>query len=273
MYIMSYSKDETQSLYIAVSEDMYHWESLNEGSPVLDLRPEGKIIRDPYWFVDINKTYHVLFTDNWSSTTIGHAVSQDLLHWSTPNYIAVMGDNEDVANCWAPEMFIDEQTKDFVLIWSSSFYSKNNENKISNRIYSCRTKDFKQFTSPKLFFDPGYTVIDATILVKNDTYYMAFKDERGHNSPDSPYAAIRTAVSKQADGPYTEISPLLTPWRSEGPILVEKDSCFYLFYDCFGEYNYKGIKSSDFKNWTDISMLMDFPKDCKHLCICEIDHI
>lgn len=269
MYIISYSKDETQSLYLASSEDMFHWKDLNDGAPVLDLRDQGKIIRDPYWFTDSQGLFHLLFTDNWNSTTIGHAVSRDLQRFEMKSYISVMGDNSDVANCWAPEVFMDHETREYVLIWSSSFYSKNTDKRISNRIYSCRTVDFISFSEPRKFFDPGYQVIDASVSFKGGIYHMAFKDERGHNSPDSPYCAIRTAISTKANGPYYNISALLTPWRSEGPILVQQDSKFYMFYDSFGDQCYRGIKSSDFKHWTDISDQMEFPRHCKHVCIRE----
>ena len=50
MYKMTYSMDETQAMYAAVSEDMLRWTPFKEGEPVLDLRPAGRIIRDPFWF-------------------------------------------------------------------------------------------------------------------------------------------------------------------------------------------------------------------------------
>lgn len=287
MYKMTYSMDETQALYSAESEDMLHFRPLNGGKPVLDLSGIGKIIRDPFWF-EFEGRYHVVFTDNWKSATIGHAVSDNFVDWELLDFIPVMGENEDVANCWAPEVFRDEDGA-YVIIWSTSFLSKNDEHKISNRIWCRKTRDFKEFGEPKLFFDPGHPVIDATVWAEDHTYYMAFKDERGFNAPDSKYSAIRTTWGKAEEKPFSwegdqesgpvcrndgpmgkRISPLLTGWRTEGPILIKKDGDFYLFFDSFGDHSYKGLKSRDFENWEDITAEMDFPFHCKHLCIREI---
>ncbi|HIU67016.1 MAG TPA: family 43 glycosylhydrolase [Candidatus Caccomorpha excrementavium] len=280
MYKMTYSMDETQAMYAAVSEDMLRWTPFKEGEPVLDLRPAGRIIRDPFWF-EFEGRYHALFTDNWQSRTIGHAVSDNFVDWEIADFIPVMGENEDVANCWAPEVYFEPDGTG-VILWSTSFISRNNEHKISNRIWALKTKDFREFSKPELFFDPGYPVIDATMWREDGTYYMAFKDERGFNAPGSPYSAIRTTWGREEEKPFSwgkepvcrmdgpmgrNISPLLTGWRTEGPILIKKDGEFYLFYDSFGDHTYKGLRSRDYREWTDISGEMDFPFHCKHLCI------
>ncbi|MBO5198640.1 MAG: hypothetical protein J6B85_09010 [Lachnospiraceae bacterium] len=311
MYKMTYSMDETQAMYAAESEDMLHWTLLNGGEPVLDLRPMGRIIRDPFWF-EFEGRYHALFTDNWNSRTIGHAVSDNFLDWELLPFIPVMGENDNVVNCWAPEVY-REVDGTYVIIWSTSFADKNDDHKISNRIWGTRTKDFKTFTKAQLFFDPGHPVIDATMWVENATYYMAFKDERGFNAPESKWSAIRTTWARAEEEPFRwkrglegeraevscekkknaaqsgvrigdmtweeepvcglngpmlqRISPLLTGWRTEGPILMKKDGEFYMFFDSFGDHSYKGLKSPDFEVWTDISGEMEFPYHCKHLCI------
>ena len=143
MYKMTYSMDETQAMYAAVSEDMLRWTPFKEGEPVLDLRPAGRIIRDPFWF-EFEGRYHALFTDNWQSRTIGHAVSDNFVDWEIADFIPVMGENEDVANCWAPEVYFEPDGTG-VILWSSSFISRNNEHKISNRIWALKTKDFREF--------------------------------------------------------------------------------------------------------------------------------
>ena len=111
MYYMSYFFDEDQTLRIAAGNDLLHFTPLNHGKPVLDLRPQGKIIRDPYILKDQNHTYQLFFTDNWNSNTLGHSTSEDLIHWKEPEYIPVMGNNNDTANCWAPELCFDPEKK------------------------------------------------------------------------------------------------------------------------------------------------------------------
>lgn len=270
MYIMSYFLDSDQAMRIAAGENLLRFEDINGGKPVLDLSPVGKIIRDPYVLRDETGIYRLFFTDNWYSNTLGYSTSKDLYHWDEPQYLKVMGENEDVCNCWAPELYYDREREAWMLFWSTSFYSLNTDKRISNRIWYCHTRDFRTYTPAKKLFDPGYQVIDASIRRFDGWYYMAFKDERGHNS-DPRYAAIRTARSRDITGPYTDISPLLTRYRTEGPLLIEEDGWMYLFYDSFGDSSYRGMRTRDFIKWEDVSSRMHFPKDCKHLCILKGD--
>jgi hypothetical protein len=45
-------------------------------------------------------------------------------------------------------------------------------------MYYVTTRDFKTFSQTRLFFDPGFNVIDATVIKSGKRYYMVFKDER-----------------------------------------------------------------------------------------------
>ena len=51
-----------------------------------------------------------------------------------------------------------------------------------HRIWGCATSDFRTFSAAKLFFDPGYSVIDATVAHDGNQFQMGFKDERGSTS-------------------------------------------------------------------------------------------
>lgn len=209
-----------------------------------------------------------VFTNKWYSQSIGHAVSDDLLNWTELDEIVLFPGNDDVHNCWAPECYWDEKSQRFNLVWSTSFKSKNEGDRVDSiRIWYAVSDDLMSFSEPKLLFDPGYPVIDSSIVEYNGLYYMAFKDERDFNKPGSPYSAIRTAIAEKFEGPYEQISPILTNWRSEGPMLIRENDQFYVFYDAFGEGIYRCMVSKDFKNWTDITSSMKFPDKCKHACI------
>ena len=153
------------------------------------------------------------------------------------------------------------------MIWSTSFRSQNSEHEDSNRIWCAKSQDLYHFSEPEIFFDPGYPVIDASVLKKDDIYYMAFKDERLFNAVGSPYSALRTATSENAYGTYENISPILTEWRSEGPMLLFEDGEYYIFYDSFGTGKYGAIKSKDFIHWENISSKITIPEGCRHMSI------
>lgn len=44
-------------------------------------------------------------------------------------------------------------------------------------MYYTTTKDFENFSETKLFVEPGFNVIDATIAKNENEYFMIIKDE------------------------------------------------------------------------------------------------
>lgn len=89
-------------------------------------------------------------------------------------------------NAWAPEFTYDGQTGTFYLYWSSRIGDRQVH-------HYCTTKDWLTFSTPAVYFDPGFTAIDMTILKEGDTYYAYYKDERNGEK------TIRCATSKSLD--------------------------------------------------------------------------
>ena len=75
----------------------------------------------------------------------------------------------NVQNIWAPETYWDEQTKDWLIIWSSNFNATTTTPAEGLRIWSAHTADLNTFTKPAIFFDPGFLVIDATCSTATST--------------------------------------------------------------------------------------------------------
>ena len=57
------------------------------------------------------------------------------------------------------------------------YYSDAQDPK-SGSMFAVTTQDFETFTYPKSLFNPGYKVIDGTILRMHGQYWMLYKDER-----------------------------------------------------------------------------------------------
>lgn len=134
-----------------------------------------------------------------------------MIAWHDEKLIPVMEHLEQTRNCWAPEVFFDTAVNAFRIIWSSTVGGTER----NHRIWSTTTKDFQTFTESKLFFDPGYNVIDATVTDLGDSYFMLFKDERGTNDQGTANKAIRSCrIAKNgADRDFpsvSDISELLT---------------------------------------------------------------
>ena len=68
MYTMSYFFDQDQTLRIAKGEDLFHFKDCNQNRPVLDLRPLGNIIRDPYILKDAQGIYRLFLPITGTAT-------------------------------------------------------------------------------------------------------------------------------------------------------------------------------------------------------------
>ena len=133
-----------------------------------------------------------------------------------------------VQNTWAPEFVYDAERQTYLIFWSSVTSPAGHQ-----RIWCAETSDFKSFSSPAILFDPGYTVIDATIVTHQGRYYMVYKDERGENRQGTDFKAMRVATAVDLRGPYTPQTNLITPHLTEGPTLYEYSGHWRMLSDCF----------------------------------------
>lgn len=263
MYIMSYFTEAELCARLAKSEDLLHWEDMNDGKPVVRKTPDT-LIRDPFIIKAQDGVYHMIFTVNWNDNRLGHTTSTDLLNWAETEFITVMP--EDTQNVWAPECIYDEDNDEYILYWSSTVP----KGEYNHRIYCSKTKDFKAFSKAEKFFDPGYTCIDADIIKVDDKFLMLYKDERGTHKDDTEGKKLYIATSDKAAGPYENIRGPISPNLVEGPCTIKKDDGYYIFFESFTKHYYNCFFTKDFESFEDISHKVEFPKDCKHFSIIEV---
>jgi len=262
---VSFKDPGTTGIYYALSNNAVHFEALNRSNPIITCSDSIKKMRDPFIVRDPQRGFHMVWT--MGKRMIGYAWSPDLIDWSMQKIIPIDAQNDSVANTWAPEIIFDEINQDWHIIYSSTILGNFPEtigqvnNNKNHRIYSVKTKDFTTFTKPELFFDPGYPIIDATILKEQDEYLMVFKDER-----DNPLKKLlKTASSSSLTGSWKNISDPLTPSWSEGPTLIKHKNKYLIYYDFYKEPKHMGLMmSNDFKSWEDISDKTIFPSGYKH---------
>jgi sucrose-6-phosphate hydrolase SacC (GH32 family) len=267
VYVFSYFTEKEEKLFLATSEDGYHWNVMNGGGPIWESPIGTGQLRDPFILEDAEGKFHLLWTDGWKSKSIGYAWSLDLIQWHDAKLIPVMEHQSETQNTWAPEIFYDTIKQAYRIVWSSTVGSGPR----NHRIWSSTTTDFNDFSEAQIFFDPGYNVIDATITDLDDHYVMLFKDERGLNEKGTANKAIRSCIvaKEDLDTPtVTGISELITPALTEGPTIyhVERDGNkeWILLVDGFQEHYYGAYKTSDWITWNNIMDQVNVPKGARH---------
>lgn len=271
IYLFStFREPATEGLYLAWTEDGLHWNDL--GGPFL--RPEvgtQKVMRDPSVLRGPDGIYHMVWTSSWKDDKgFGYADSKDLINWSPQKWIPVMQAEETVVNVWAPELFYDDEHGQYIIVWASTVpyrFPKGEEEELNNhRLYFTTTKDFNTFTETKLFFDPGYSVIDAVIVKRNkEDYILVFKDNT------RPNRNLKVAFSASPFGPWSDISDTITPMFTEGPGVIKSNNEWLIYFDSYRKKVYAAIKTSDFKSFTDITGKISLPEGHKHGTIFKSD--
>lgn len=112
----------------------------------------------------------------------------DLVHWTknvkidleSPENLKALSkvypgmDAEKMSAAWAPQIVYDRETKQYVMYYSVGFPDRH------RIFYQLIDEDLNILTEPRLYFDPGYDIIDADIVwnVVDQQYVMLYKCER-----------------------------------------------------------------------------------------------
>ena len=271
VYLFSYFVDNGQDgLHLAYSTDGLKWTPLNNGKPYLTpIVGKDKLMRDPCILQGEDGLFHMVWTSGWWDKYIGYASSPDLINWSEQKAIPVMEHEAAAKNSWAPEMAYDPKTKEYIIFWATTIPGRHadvadseREKGLNHRMYCTKTKDFKTFSPTELFFNPDFSTIDATILPKNNKFYMFLKNE----NPNPPQKNIRITVANRASGPYPlQVSePITGKYWAEGPTALQIGKYVYVYFDKYTEHKYGAVRSKNMVDWEDVSDVVSFPKGVRH---------
>lgn len=240
------STPEGEQLRFALSRDGFHWEQLNDGHPVLWAYYGMKGVRDfTITRSKLDGRFYILATDlslaytmrqrrqnfwHWASHNGSKCLSlwesDDLINWSEQRLVEI-GD-EDFGCLWAPDIIWCGETQDYVVHWSSPHKSLD----YRQAIWCAHTKDFKQYSKPKLLYEhPDGEVIDSAIYEEDGWYYMFLKS--------SPHCILMK--SRSLDGPYERVEQFdismnqVEEGKHEAPTAVKlEDGRWCLFLDYYG---------------------------------------
>lgn len=259
----SFHEPADEGLRFLYSEDGIHWDSIAGTwlAPTLG----DSIMRDPSIVVGPDSTFHLVWTIAWKGDTgFGYSSSRDLVNWSEQRRIPAMDSVASTQNLWAPELFYDDVKGQYMVVYAScvpdaGFDVGIEEEKNNHRLYYVTTKDFTTFSDPKLFYEPGFSCIDATLVKRGpEDYVMVVKDNT------RPNRNIKVAFAKDAEGPYTAASEPFTESFTEGPSVAKVGYEYYIYYDTYRKFIYSAHKTSDFKTFTDVTDSISVPSGHKH---------
>ncbi len=291
VYLFSgFREPALDGLHLLYSYDGLHWDSLagtwltpkiGNKKPYIDAytgeekepRFMGQsMMRDPSIVQGPDGTFHCVWTLGWQGDLgFGYASSKDLIHWSEQRRIPVM-DGAKVNNVWAPEVFYDDEKKEFYIIWSSSIDPKKYTaadtlgTNSCHRGYYTRTKDFRTFTKAKPHYDPGFNSIDGFLVKRGPKDYVyVVKDNRKPG-----YSNLFCAFGKSPKGPFGNPSQTFAPTYSEGACVVKLADEWVIYCDEYALDRYGAFSTKDFRTFTDIADRVSVPHGHKHGTIFKV---
>jgi beta-galactosidase len=126
-----------------------------------------------------------------------------------------------------------------------------------------RTKDFVDFTPAKLFYDPGFQVIDGALFREGGKYWMVVKDET-----ERPVAKkhLFLTSSSSLDGPWSAPSaPISGPQWAEGASPMRIGSFWYIYFDKYRDKKYGAVRAKSLGGpWEDVTDRVVMPAGVRH---------
>jgi hypothetical protein len=273
-YLFSYFLGNgADGLHFAASRDGYQWDALRGGASFLaPTVGKTRLMRDPCIARGSDGMFHIVWTSGWNDTGIGYASSPDLVQWSPQRGLPVMAHEPQALNAWAPEIIHDAARGHFLILWASTIPGRfpqteaegdaAGDKKYNHRIYATTTKDFTSFTPTTLFYEPGFSVIDATFVQALGRDWLVVKDETRY--PPKKYLQVAAADSLQ--GPFGPLGAPITPpglW-AEGPSGLQVGDEVIMYFDAYTAGHYGALRSRDMRQWEDVSARMRFPPKMRH---------
>lgn len=225
----------------ALSLDLENWDIID--SVNVNVAEGSKRVRDQHLSRDKNGDYLLLGTQGYMNSGIYIANSNKIndfkFELKNINYRdkdLCIGGNYS----WAPEVIYDYENNQYLILYSDT----ETEN---SPIYAVTTKDFERFSYPFIFFEAGFTIIDANVTMLDGKYYLFYKGEDVERY-GTLYYAVSDSLSCSSNWQLCD-GEIIAGYNLEGPFgLKGLDNKNYLFADAFEVAKpYYGLFDSDSK--------------------------
>lgn len=309
-----FHEPSTLGLEYIWSEDGLHWDTI-PGHWLLPEVGEQRVMRDPS-IICVHDTFRLVWTAGWKyDLGIGYSWSTDLRHWSPEEFIPVMQPVDTVTaqhygcgfdpalaygnaegqrsavrldsidgrpvQVWAPELFYDRDQDRTLIVWAScvpgAFADVLEDHLNNHRLYYTSTRDWHTFAPSQLFLDPGFSVIDGTLVDNYNAEPTGTGEALAPNQPGMPrFTAVikdntrpcrnvRVSFAESLDGPWSPASEAFTPEFCEGPTVVRTaDGWYNIYYDAYRQFCYGNQRTRDFRQFDDWTERVQVPEGHKH---------
>lgn len=237
------------------------------------------LVRDPSIVRGPDGVWHAVWTTGWWATGFGLAHSDDLLTWRLRRGVPVMRSVPGTVNTWAPEIHWDPERSEYLVIWSSTvrgMFEETAESSeagpdglgLNHRIWSATTRDFVTWSEPRVFFDPGFNVIDAVIVRDNPRgrWVMVFKDET--LKPEAK-KNLRVAFADSMQGTYVAADRPIEEAGTwvEGPTVLEHDAGWTIYFDRYRDGGFGAVRTKDWETFERVEPPPVMPRGARHGCV------
>lgn len=268
VYFTGNSAYTQENIFFAISEDGFHYRTLNKGNYVIKADTISRMngVRDPHILRGHDGNFYMVVTDMRSSLgwTSNHGIvlmiSPDLIHWQHSavdikvDFPTTFG---KIDRAWAPQTYYDEQVGKYMVYFSMKTSDPGSYDRI---YYAYANTDFTGFeAAPQLLFDNGASTIDGDIVYRDGTYHLFFKTE------DAADKGYKKAVSNRLTGGYSLVDRYLDQTNDavEGACVfkLNNQNQYLLIYDVYTSGRYEFTESTDLETFTLVSrdrVSMDF---------------
>lgn len=196
-----FRSDSDERIYAAATteNDVFTFEEVNDGAPVVPNEADTTGHRDPYILRSHDgDRYYMIATDlcigcgtGWDeaqsdgSLKVNVWESTDMVHWERTNGDgngAIPVNRPEAGMTWAPEAYWDDDLQSYVLFFASRLYDDvdHTGGEGHAQMFAVLTRDFVTFTSPPASWqNTGHARIDSTVQKIGEYYYRFTKNEAG----------------------------------------------------------------------------------------------
>jgi hypothetical protein len=168
-YIMAYTTTKNQQLHYAYSRNGAEWTVINGNRPVF--RYDNKLA-SPYIRkvnVDGKDVFHMVAERSDGIPGLLHWLSSDMITWTPTVENTPEVNLPDLQKNYAkaPEVIYESNSGRYYIYYTAAANGQNN-------VYLTMTKDFISFSTPRIYFDPGFGAEDIHIEKMGDKFYAFF---------------------------------------------------------------------------------------------------